>query len=200
MSTHIRDTRTRRGLTIYDLADLLGVTAGAVSQMERSERDDSIRISTLKRALKAMGAELSTGTADAPMDARHLMTARAAAGYIAAELAIDDENAALRIAVQAIEHFRRARTREEIRDFLRVPASTGDDRWDTLLATAIAWDAKRRGIRAPSWTWKPPLATEWLPATPGQPAERYLEMIRQSAEPEFLEKGILMRDRDLAVA
>lgn len=200
MSTHIRDTRKRLGMTIYDLADKLGVTPGAISQMERSERNETIQISTLKRALKAMGADLSTEAQDAPMAARYLLTARTAAASMARELAANDEDTALRIAIQSLDHFRRARTRAEIHDFLRTPPLIGDDRWDTLLATAIAWDAKRRGIRPPAWTRKPALPEEWLPATIGRPAERYLDMIREAAEPELLEKGILMREKDLAVA
>ena len=200
MSTHIRDTRKRLGMTIYDLADKLGVTAGAISQMERSERDETIQMSTLKRALKAMGADLSTKALDAPMATKHFLTARTAAASMARKLAEHDEATALRIAIQSLDHFRHARTRAEIQDFLRAPATTGDDRWDTLLATAIAWDAKRRKIRPPAWTRKPTLHEEWLPATSGRPAERYLDMIRQASEPEFREKGILMRGRDLAVA
>ncbi|GAA1937586.1 helix-turn-helix domain-containing protein [Agromyces allii] len=200
MSAHIRDTRKRLGMTIYDLADKLGVTAGAISQMERSERDETIQLSTLKRALKAMGADLSTEAQDAPMSAKHLLTARTAAASMSKELAENDEDTALRIAIQSLDHFRHARTRAEILDFLREPPTTGDPRWDTLLATAIAWDAKRRKIRPPAWTRKPALSEEWLPATPGRPTERYLDMIRQAAEPEFREKGILMRERDLLVA
>ncbi len=200
MSRHIRDTRKRLGMSIYDLAEKLGITAGAVSQMERSEFEETIQISTLKRALKAMGADLTTDAQDAPMTARHLLTARSAAATIARELADHDEGTALRITIQALDHFRHARTREEILDFLRQPETTGDDRWDTLLATAVAWDAKRRKIRPPSWTQKPALQEEWLPGAPDRPTKRYLEMIRLSSAPEFRDKGILMRERDFAVA
>lgn len=55
MSSVIRESRERAGLTIYDLAARLGVTAGAVSQMERSEAAGTIKLATLERALNALG-------------------------------------------------------------------------------------------------------------------------------------------------
>ncbi|WP_159599191.1 hypothetical protein [Agromyces humi] len=128
------------------------------------------------------------------------LTARAAADHIREELRDGDENSALRLLVQALEHFRLAGTSVELEGFLEAPSSTGDVRWDTLLATVFAWAAERRGITPPVWTEKPSLPEDWLPATPGRPAEQYLAMIRASALPEFLERGILIRERDLTVA
>ena len=55
MSNVIQSTRKELGMTGDELARLLAVTRGAVSQMERSERDGSIKLETLNRALFAMG-------------------------------------------------------------------------------------------------------------------------------------------------
>lgn len=54
MSNTIRSTRKSLGLTVYDLANRLGVTAGAVSQLERSEVAGTIKLSSLRSALRAM--------------------------------------------------------------------------------------------------------------------------------------------------
>ena len=63
MSDLIRTTRDELGLTGAELAERLGITVGAVSQMERSERGGRIRLETLERALDAMGRRLTIGTA-----------------------------------------------------------------------------------------------------------------------------------------
>ena len=62
MSDLIRTTREELGLTGAQLGERLGVTVGAVSQMERSERDGRIKLDTLERALDAMGRRISIGT------------------------------------------------------------------------------------------------------------------------------------------
>ena len=62
MSDLIRTTREELGLTGAQLGERLGVTVGAISQMERSERDGRIKLDTLERALGAMGRRISIGT------------------------------------------------------------------------------------------------------------------------------------------
>jgi transcriptional regulator with XRE-family HTH domain len=55
----ISDARQRAGLTQADLAKRLGVTQAAVAQLERPRSNP--RIATLRRALRAAGAELVIG-------------------------------------------------------------------------------------------------------------------------------------------
>lgn len=55
MSNLIQTTREELGLTGSQLAARLGTTAAAVSQLERSERDGTIKLASLRRALTAMG-------------------------------------------------------------------------------------------------------------------------------------------------
>jgi transcriptional regulator with XRE-family HTH domain len=197
MSDTIRDARSRHGLTIYQLADRLGVTAGAISQLEQSERSGAIKLASLDRALAAMGERLHISASPGTMADRHLMTARSAARAIDDELAASDEASALRIAVQSLEHFRSARTENEIADFLKRPERLRDVRWDTFLATAVAWEAERLGRAAPRWTRRSPLAEEWVPGPDVQHAPDYVAHLRASAEPRFLDVGIVVRERDL---
>lgn len=59
MSETIRRARKALGLTIRELADRLEVSAAAVSQMEKSEADETIKLSTLRRAHDALGSYLT---------------------------------------------------------------------------------------------------------------------------------------------
>ena len=197
MSEMIRQARKRHGLTIYELATRLSITAGAVSQIEKSERDGVIRLSTLQKALGVLGEEVQMSVRAMTMSSRRLMSARAAAASINAELELGDTDAALRLTAQAIEHFRLASTSNEIADFLRKPTPIADARWNNLLATAVRWDAQRRGIAAPEWTRQPPLEQEWMPGINTDPSPKYKDYIRANAEPAFLAQNILMRERDL---
>jgi transcriptional regulator with XRE-family HTH domain len=54
----IKRARLTRGLSVREFARQLGVTAGAVSQMERSEAAGKIGVDTLRRALEALGEDL----------------------------------------------------------------------------------------------------------------------------------------------
>jgi transcriptional regulator with XRE-family HTH domain len=196
MTSMIREARERHRITIYELAERLQITPGAISHLEKSERAGTIKIATLRRALQAIGEDLEMASKPITMKSRHLMSARTAAEAINKELKAGDSDAALRLTTQAIDHFRQAKTSSEIADFLRKPAPIEDGNWDTLLATAIRWDSKRRGIKAPGWTKRPPLRIDWMPGADTTPSTEYANFIRQQAEPEFLEHRILIRERD----
>jgi len=197
MSDLIRSARSRLGLTIYDVAERLGVTAGAVSQLENSERSGTIKLASLERALEALGERLHTATTPSTMAQKHLMSARTAADAIAEELQSADQAAALRLMSQALDHFNQVSSENEISDFLKRPSPIADERWDTLLATAVAWQAMRRGITPPAWTRKPALVGEWVPGPRADYSPEYVEFLKSSAEQLFLERGIIIRERDL---
>lgn len=200
MSELVRSARLRRGLSIYDLADRLGVTAGAVSQLEQSERVGTIKLASLERALGALGERLVIATTPITMADRNLMSARSAASAINDELRAADHAAALRLTTQALEHFRQAASESEIDDFLKKPAPIIDRGWDTLFATAVGWEARRRGLRAPRWTRKPALHDEWVPGADVALSDRYVDFLKEAAEPTFRERNIIVREKDLATA
>lgn len=95
------------------------------------------------------------------------MTARSAADAIKAELQGGDDDFAFRMLVQAITDFRALSRPVDIDDFLRRPRPTGDRRWDTLLAAAVARSCRKRGITPPTWTRRPPLESWWFPLDGG---------------------------------
>jgi predicted transcriptional regulator len=99
--------------------------------------------------------------------ARTWMTARSASEAIKVELQRGDEDFALRTLITAINDFRDLSHPAETQEFLRRPRPTGDRRWDTLLAAAVARACRRRGLIAPKWTRRAPLETWWFPAGGG---------------------------------
>lgn len=99
--------------------------------------------------------------------ARTWMTARQASEAIKDELQSGDDDFALRTLIGAINDFRNLSEPAEIEEFLRRPRPTGDRRWDTLLAAAVAQDCRRRGVDPPKWTRRAPLESWWFPAHGG---------------------------------
>ena len=95
------------------------------------------------------------------------MTARSASEAIKDELQRGDDDFALRTLIGAINDFRGLSDPGEIQEFLRRPRPTGDRRWDTLLAAAVAQACRRRGVTAPMWTRRAPLESWWFPADGG---------------------------------
>lgn len=67
MSSGIREERLRRGVGVRELARRVGVTAGAVSQWERSEERGTIKRETLVRALAGIDPTL---VVDGPVSRR----------------------------------------------------------------------------------------------------------------------------------
>ena len=99
--------------------------------------------------------------------ARTWITAREMSAAIKDELARGDEDFALRTLIGAINDFRGLSEPAEIQEFLRRPRPTGDRRWDTLIAAAVAQTCRRRGVAAPKWTRRAPLDSWWFPAEGG---------------------------------
>ena len=99
--------------------------------------------------------------------ARTWMTARQAAEAIKDELERGDDDFSLRTLIAAVNDFRDLSDPGEIQEFLRRPRPTGDRRWDTLLAAAVAQACRRRGVVAPKWTRRAPLESWWFPLDGG---------------------------------
>ncbi|MGW8431352.1 hypothetical protein ACWGJ9_09520 [Curtobacterium citreum] len=92
---------------------------------------------------------------------------------------------------------------DELPDSLyEAPAkSTGEQRWDTLIATAFAWAFRQRGLEVPAWmTDVPPLHPAWLLDGDLAASDAWRAYIREQTPSDFLDKGILLRERDLRTA
>ncbi len=97
---------------------------------------------------------------------------------ITVALARDDEPAALRCAVQLLDDLARVSAEQRpplVRD---EPPSTGDARWDALLAGVVELACHRHGLAVPGWTVAPErLLDRWWFAvpTPGLAASAFAE-------------------------
>lgn len=81
------------------------------------------------------------------------------------------------------------------------PESTGDKRYDTLLATGLAYALTTRGIAPMPWMEAvPSLNQEWLWDGDEASSPDYREHIRSQTPLIFLNKGLLLRDRDIRIA
>jgi len=70
----------------------------------------------------------------------------------------------IRFMMDGINRLPDAHKTGKLAEALVEPSSTGDERWDTLLAAAIRYRLRTMGVLAPVWTLKPPLPKLWWPA------------------------------------
>jgi hypothetical protein len=108
--------------------------------------------------------ELATATHmrhDGPVLDR-MLPVPALARAVRKEIAGGDANFGLRLIGRSIDELRHLAP-ADLSAFLSPPPSTGDHRWDTLIAAAFRRECRRAGIEAPSWTAVTPLPTWWFP-------------------------------------
>lgn len=91
------------------------------------------------------------------------MTAAETALAVREELRRGDEHFALRLIARLGADLRSLSRPTDIARCLAEPSSTGDPRWDTLLAAAVGRECRRLGITAPAWTNVAPLPSWWFP-------------------------------------
>lgn len=123
----------RETLTIHtqrSLAKHLGVSQSAIAQRLRGFTSD--------------------------YDTNPYFTLRSLAEVLAQDLREErpDLSACIRLVAQAISDFRRLRYARDRRTFLRQPPTTGDGRWDALVAAVAAREARLSGMDVPVWSEK----------------------------------------------
>lgn len=83
---------------------------------------------------------------------------------------------------------------------LEKPASTGDIRYDTLLAVGLAYALTVRGHPVAPWMEEvAPLAHEWLWDGDDVASAEFRAYVRRNTPPQFMAKGLLVRDADIRV-
>lgn len=107
-----------------------------------------------------------------------------------------DEDRALRLLLDGVNQVPLLAALERLDDTLEPPGSTGDERWDALLAGTVRVHLRRLGRPAPRWTRLDPLATWWWPS--GRGARAVLAM--QRTPPELARLGIWFDARNLVTA
>jgi transcriptional regulator with XRE-family HTH domain len=110
MSSTIREARVRHAVGVRELARRCGVAPGTVQAWERAEARDAVQVSTLQRALRAMGEETVIGTRPSPAAAARFDRKEQRLGLelhrkVAGKL-IDDPEGILRNAASHLDRLR----------------------------------------------------------------------------------------------
>lgn len=156
----IRAARRARGWSQAGLACAAGVGRQWLNAVEQGHaRAEAAKVLAV---LAALDLEATTTAAPAATGPRPWLssvdTARAVRHYVAES----QVGLALRVIgrfLGELEH----RAPDELTVALASPPSTGDRRWDTLLAAATARWCRGRAVPVPAWTAVPPLRSWWFP-------------------------------------
>jgi hypothetical protein len=127
---------------------------------------------------------------------RDWLTAAEIAAAITGEVDRGDEIFALRVLAKALSDVRSLSEPADIIGFLQKPPSTGDRRWDVLVASAVARECRLWGLDAPQWTDVESLEPWWFPALID---ETLLPLTIQRTPPELARKGVWLDERALEV-
>ena len=192
MSNVIQSTRKDLAMTGDDLARLLGVTRGAVSQMERSERDGSIKLDTLNRALLAMGrsAEITVRSENASSKYSPERLTQA----INRALDEGDPTFALRALTRATQELRENPESFDRASLESRSSQVQDPRWETLFR-ALYSAALPEGSQPP-WPKPERLARPWFVSQFAPLRKR----ARETTPAELRALNIFVDERSLARA
>jgi transcriptional regulator with XRE-family HTH domain len=159
MASTIKSTRRAAGVTVKELATRLNVTPSAVSQMERSESEGTIKLNTLREALEAMGSSLRI-TAGAEGRMSRYAPYRVADSLADALLRDSDPTFPLRLLTHAIKEFSDNSLEIDPVEVEIAPTPLPDKRWDTLMRAAYA-NATPANDR-PAWMRASKLSEPWF--------------------------------------
>jgi transcriptional regulator with XRE-family HTH domain len=152
----VRARRRSAGLTLDQVARAAGTSASNVSAYERGTRLP--HTSTLRRLLAVIDAG-----GDSPVHTRRLLTVPAAAAALRAGLRAGwPTSDLLRIVRELLSNWRSLTDAADRAAFLVEPTTTGDPRWDALLAAAVENLALTEHFAPPAWTAGHALDTFWF--------------------------------------
>jgi transcriptional regulator with XRE-family HTH domain len=159
MASTIKSTRIAAGISVNELARRLHVTPSAVSQLERSELEGTIKINSLREALAALGANLRI-TSGAESRMSKYAPYRVAESMAESLLTGRDETFALRLLTHATKELSDNADEIDPSEIALAPTPLPDRGWDTLMRAEYA-----RAIPAgkrPAWTRTERLAEPWF--------------------------------------
>lgn len=185
--------REEAGLTQGDVAARMGTSQPVIARLEAGGRDP--RLSTLERYAGALGADLEVR----PSTPATVGTVARLAERIRNRLSTNGEPATttFREVVQFLDDVSSLSSDELEAAVRREPLSTGDRRWDALLAATVEWAAAAGGVSTPRWTRS---SRRKLPP-PGwvlTPHERLHTLVREATPAEFSQHGVYLDGASLA--
>lgn len=157
MGWELREARVAAGLTLAQVARAAGTTASNLSAYETGAKRP--QPDTVDRVMAMIGV--------GPHSAIHRQTMHtfpALAALIRAGLKKEWTTAdCLRVIRSAIASTKWLATANEWDAFLAKPSTTGDQRWDTMLAGVAELLADQEGHTAPAWVDRSGLPCFWWP-------------------------------------
>ncbi|BDZ65480.1 helix-turn-helix domain-containing protein [Agromyces mangrovi Wang et al. 2018] len=157
MSDLIRTTRADLGWSGAALAERLGVTVGAISQLERSEREGTIKMDSLERALASMGRRLTlSARADSALGD---YTPAAVTDQVNDALDDRDGSFALRIITHAASVLRDDVDGLSDAELRERPSQIKDQRWEQLFRAVYGGAIPPE--RRPDWAEPQRLNRRW---------------------------------------
>lgn len=158
MTSTIKTTRLSRGISVNELARRLRVTPSAVSQLERSESEGTIKINSLREALAAMDASLRLTAGNETSTSKY--APYRVAESMAEALMNRDTAFALRLLTHATKELAENPAAIDPAELELAPTPLPDKRWDTLLRALYAQAIPGRS--KPAWTRTEKLPEPWF--------------------------------------
>jgi transcriptional regulator with XRE-family HTH domain len=184
----LRASRLELRLSQADLASRIGTAQSAIARLESGDADP--RLGTLERYAKAVGVAL---TVELPSAERSL---DATAVAVRRSLSSGDPNDALRLLIQFLDDAGHADAAAVHRSMRVEPETTGDRRWDALLAGIAEYASRRAGIPVPGWATAPGrfLGQFWFVIEDllGRPAPGLAAMSFADSPPELANRGVFL--------
>jgi transcriptional regulator with XRE-family HTH domain len=148
--------RLEAGLTLDQVARAAGTSASNVSAYERGTKTPQPQ--TLARLLVVIRARSSS-----VVHRRELLTVPAAAAEIRRGLRAGWSTAdLLRLVREMLAQSTAVASAEDRAAYFAQPSTTGDPRWDAMLAAAVEYQFLACGDQAPGWTAGHALPTFWF--------------------------------------
>lgn len=183
----IRDRRRGAGLTARQVAEAIGTSETNVAAYERGDKTPNP--ATLVRLLAAIDAG-----GDSPIFVNRLLTVPAAAAALRKGLRAGwPTRDLLRLVRESRSNAKWVERAEDLTVFFAAPSTTGDRRWDALLAGSTEDLALRRAVPVPSWTHGNALPTFWFVGE-----SRFFDAYALAHSPASLKvRGVMLDPADL---
>lgn len=183
----LRSRRRAAGLTLAEVARAAGTSTSNVSAYERDAKRPNAR--TASRL-----ADVIDAGRESPVHRQQLLTVPAAAALLRRGLRAGWTNAELlRVVRQLRSDAATISSEVDRRAFYAAPSTTGDRRWDLLLAGVVEDHALRQDLDVPTWARNGRLPTFWFVGS-----TRGLDAYAFARSPISLQaRGILLDPADL---
>ncbi len=151
----LRERRRAAGLTARQVARAAGTAESNIAAYERERKTPN------RLTLARISAVVNAG-AHSPIVRHNLLTIPALAAAIRAELRAGRATSSmLRLVRECSSNFAEATSPADMTAFLSAPSTTGDRRWDALVAGVAEDLALQRSVAVPTWTAGPAVDGFW---------------------------------------